>query len=103
MPRACVSVLRASLSCAALLVLTQIPSVLTAAEIPKGPHVLLRLEISITSRTAQPGDMVYFRTASPIIVNSRVVVTPNAYAQGTITVVKRPGRVSGRGELGLRL
>jgi hypothetical protein len=47
--------------------------------------------------------MVYFRTASPIIVNSRVVVAPNAYAQGTVTIVKRPGRVSGRGELGLRL
>ena len=103
MPRACVSILRASCACAALALLTQIPVSLTAADIPKGTHVLLRLENSITSRTAQPGDMVYFRTASPIIVNSRVVVTPNAYAQGTVTVVKRPGRVSGRGELGLRL
>jgi len=103
MQRACVSILRGSLACAALVLLTQIPSVLTAADIPKGTHVLLRLENSITSRTTQPGDMVYFRTASPIIVNSRIVVTPNAYAQGTVTVVKRPGRVSGRGELGLRL
>jgi hypothetical protein len=103
MQRACVSILRASLACAALIFLIQISSVLGAADIPKGTHVLLRLENSITSRTAQPGDMVYFRTASPIIVNSRVVVSPNSYAQGTVTVVKRPGRVSGRGELGLRL
>lgn len=103
MPRACVSILRTSISGAALVLLTQIPSLLTAADIPKGTHILLRLENSITSRTAQPGDLVYFRTSSPIIVNSRVVVTPNAYAQGTVTIVKRPGRVSGRGELGLRL
>lgn len=103
MPRACVSILRALSACAALALLTQIPASLTAADIPKGTHVLLRLENSITSRTARPGDMVYFRTASPIIVNNRVVVTPNAYAQGTVTVVKRPGRLSGRGELGLRL
>ena len=103
MPRACVSILRAPFACAALVLLTQIPSVLSAADIPKGTHVLLRLENSVTSRTAQPGDIVYFRTASPIIVDSRVVVSPNSYAQGTVTVVKRPGRVSGRGELGLRL
>ncbi len=103
MPRACVFILRASFACAALVLVTQIPSVLSAADIPKGTHVLLRLENSITSRTAQPGDMVYFRTASPIVVNSRGVVSPNAYAQGTVTIVKRPGRVSGRGELGLRL
>jgi hypothetical protein len=103
MPRACVSILRASFAWAALVVFIQTSSVLSAADIPKGTHVLLRLENSITSRTAAPGDVVYFRTASPIIVNSRVVVKPNCYAQGTVTVVKRPGRVSGRGELGLRL
>ena len=103
MQRACRSILRAPFACAALVLLPQIPLVLTAAEIPKGTHVLLRLENSITSRTAQPGDMVYFRTASPIIVSSRVVVAPNAYAQGTVTIVNRPGKISGRGELGLRL
>jgi hypothetical protein len=103
MQRACVFILRTALVCAALILLIQPPSVLSAADIPKGTHVLLRLENSLTSRTAQPGDMVYFRTASPIIVNGRVVVSPNCYAQGTVTVVKRPGRVSGRGELGLRL
>jgi hypothetical protein len=77
--------------------------VLNAAEIPKGTHVLLRLENSITTRTAQPGDMVYLRTASPIIVDNRVVTPANCYAQGAVTAVKRGGRVSGRAELGLRL
>jgi hypothetical protein len=103
MPRSNEYVLRTSFAFATLVLLSQAAYVLTAADIPKGTHVLLRLENSITSRTAQPGDMVYFRTASPIIVGSRVVVSPNSYAQGTVTVVKRPGRVSGRGELGLRL
>jgi hypothetical protein len=103
MPRACEFVPCPSFACATLVLLSQIASVLTAVEIPKGTHVLLRLENSVTSRTAQPGDVVYFRTASPIIVDSRVVVFPNSYAQGTVTVVKRPGRLSGRGELGLRL
>jgi type IV secretion system protein VirB10 len=103
MRRACVFILRASFACAALVLLTHLPSALSAADIPKGTHVLLRLENSITSRTAQAGDVVYFRTASPIIVDSRVVVQPGCFAQGTVTLVKRPGRVAGRGELGLRL
>jgi hypothetical protein len=103
MLRVCASVLRASPACAALVLLSQVPPVLNAAEIPKGTHVLLRLENSVTTRTAQPGDMVYLRTASPLIANNRVVVPANCYAQGAVTTVKRGGRVSGRAELGLRL
>jgi type IV secretion system protein VirB10 len=99
----CAFVLRASFACAALAPLSEILPTLNAADIPKGTHVLLRLENSITTRTAQPGDMVYLRTASPIIVNSRVVTPAGCYAQGAVTSVKRGGRVSGRAELGLRL
>lgn len=80
-----------------------VPALLPAAEIPKGTHVLFRVENSISTRTAQPGDIVYLRTASPIIVGNRVVVPPNCYAQATVTSVKRGGRISGRAELGLRL
>jgi type IV secretion system protein VirB10 len=74
-----------------------------AAEIPEGTHVLMRLENTITTRTARPGDKVYLRTASPIIAGDRVVVPPGCFAQATVTVVKRGGRVKGRAELGLRL
>jgi len=37
-----------------------------AAEIPQGAHLLLRMENSISTKTAQAGDFVYLRTASPI-------------------------------------
>jgi len=87
----------------AALLFTQSSPVLWAAEIPKGTHVLLRMVNSITTRTAQAGDQVYLRTASPIGASDRIVVPVNSYVQGVITSVSRGGRVSGQAELSLRL
>jgi len=45
---------------------------------------------------------VYLETVFPILVNSHVVIPPGSYVSGTVTEVKRPGRVKGRGELYVR-
>ena len=74
-----------------------------AADIPQNTHVLLRMVNSISTRTAQPGDYVYLRTASPIDVDGRIVVPVNSYVQGVVSSARRSGRVSGRAELAIRL
>ena len=74
-----------------------------AAEIPQGAHVLLRMENSINTRTAQEGDYVYLRTASPISVDGRIAVPEGSYVQGVVAQSKRGGRVKGRAQLGIRL
>jgi hypothetical protein len=76
---------------------------LSAAEIPKGSHALLRMVNSITTRTAQEGDYVYLRTATPIVVDGQVLVPVDSYVQGIVSHAKRSGRVSGHAELGLRI
>ena len=75
----------------------------TAAEIPQGTHLLLRMENSISTRTAQEGDYVYLRTASPIAVNGQMLVPAGSYVQGTVAQTKRSGKVTGRAELAIRL
>jgi type IV secretion system protein VirB10 len=45
---------------------------------------------------------VYLETVFPILANGRIVIPPGSYVAGTITEMKRPGRVKGRGELYLR-
>src|SRR5579863_10314045 len=75
----------------------------TAAEIPKGAHVLLRMMNSINTRTAQEGDYVYLRTATPISVGGEIVAPVNSYVQGIVSQSKRSGRVAGRAQLGIRL
>lgn len=74
-----------------------------AAEIPQGTHLLLRMENSISTRTAQEGDYVYLKTASPIAAGGQIVVPAGSYVQGAVAQTKRSGRVSGRAELAIRL
>ena len=58
---------------------------------------------SVTTRTAQEGDYVYLRTATPIVAGGQVLVPEGSYVQGVVTHAKRSGRVSGRAELGIRI
>jgi hypothetical protein len=74
-----------------------------AAEIPQGAHVMLRMENSITTRTAKDGDYVYLRTGSPISVAGNIILPVGSYVQGVVTTAKRSGRVKGRAELAIRL
>jgi len=74
-----------------------------AAEIPQGAHVLLRMENSLNTRTAQVGDYVYLRTAVPIANAGAIAVPAGSYVQGVVTEVKRSGRVKGRAQLAIRL
>jgi hypothetical protein len=75
----------------------------SAAEIPKGTHVLLRMLNSITTRTAAVGNQVYLQTAIPIAVNGQILIPAGTYVQGSVSYAKRSGRVKGRAELGIHL
>ena len=76
---------------------------ISAAEIPTGAHALLRLVNSVSTRTAQQGDFVYLRTATPIVSDGAILVPVDSYVQGIVTHAKRSGRVKGVAELGIRI
>jgi len=67
-----------------------------------GTRVPLSIINSISTKHSAEGDRVYLETVFPILANGRVVIPPGSYVAGTVTQVKRPGRVKGRGELYLR-
>jgi type IV secretion system protein VirB10 len=67
-----------------------------------GTRVPLSLINSVSTKSAADGDRVYLETVFPIVIDGRVVIPPGSYVAGTVTSVKRPGRVKGRGELYLR-
>jgi len=75
----------------------------SASDIPQGAHALMRLENSISTRTAREGDYVYMRTASPIAANGQIVVPEGSYVQGVVTHSLRSGRVKGKAELSIRI
>ncbi|MEO8097891.1 MAG: hypothetical protein ABI811_09335 [Acidobacteriota bacterium] len=74
-----------------------------AADIPTGAHVLLRIQNSINSRTAQVGDYVYMQTSTPIAVDGGIAVPVGSHVQGVVAMVQRAGKVKGRAELKIRL
>ncbi len=86
-----------------LLFCALLAAVTWAAEIPPGAHVLLRMENSLNTRTAQEGDYVYLRTAVPIALGGQIAVPAGSYVQGVVTESKRSGRVKGRAQLAIRL
>ncbi|HLJ51393.1 MAG TPA: hypothetical protein VKU01_35545 [Bryobacteraceae bacterium] len=67
-----------------------------------GTRILLNLINSVSTKNAAVGDRVYLETAFPILSDGRIVIPPGSYVAGTVTEVKRAGRVKGRGELYVR-
>jgi type IV secretion system protein VirB10 len=79
------------------------PSSKAKVEVPSGTHIPLVLHNAISTRSARPGDPVYFETLFPVMIDGRVVIPAGSYVSGEVTESKRPGRVKGRGELMIRL
>src|SRR5271156_5459994 len=67
-----------------------------------GTRIPLSMINSVSTKTAASGERVYLESVFPILVNGHVVIPPGSYVAGTVTEIKRPGRVKGRGELYVR-
>ena len=74
----------------------------TAYSIAPGTHILLNMINSVSTKQAVVGDRIYLETAFPVLANGRIVIPQGSWVTGTITEVKRPGKVKGRGELQVR-
>lgn len=71
--------------------------------IPAGTRVAVVLENGISTRSAKPGDSVYFHTSFPITQNNHIIIPVGSYLRGELIESKRPGRIKGRGEFRMRL
>src|SRR4051812_7386336 len=71
-------------------------------KVESGTKVPLSLINSVSTKHSAEGDRVYLETVFPVLVNGRIVVPVGSYVAGTVTQVRKPGRVKGRGELYVR-
>jgi type IV secretion system protein VirB10 len=72
-------------------------------EVPGGTRIPLVIHNGISTRSARPGDPVYFETLFPVMIDGKVVIPAGSYMSGEVTEAKRAGRVKGRAELGIKL
>jgi len=75
------------------------PAAYTVEANTKVPLALIN---SVSTKHSAEGDRVYLETVFPILVNGRIVIPVGSWVTGTVTQVKKPGRVKGRGELYVR-
>jgi type IV secretion system protein VirB10 len=71
-------------------------------QVEPGTRIPLTMLNSVSTKHSAEGDRIYLETAFPILANGRIVIPAGSYVAGTVTEVKRPGRVKGRGELFVR-
>ncbi len=67
--------------------------------VPAGTKILLQLRSAVNSKSARPGDGVYFASTFPVVVGNRVMIPPGVYVQGVVDRVVRAGHVKGRAQL----
>jgi hypothetical protein len=79
------------------------PGTVVKIEVPTGTHIPLVLHNAISTRSARPGDPVYFETSFPVMIDGKVVIPAGSYVSGEVTESKRAGKIKGRAELGVRL
>jgi hypothetical protein len=77
-------------------------TVLKEYVVSSGVRIPLALINSVSTKHSASGDRVYLETVFPILANGKIAIPPGSFVSGTITEIKRPGRVKGRGELYLR-
>lgn len=70
--------------------------------VPAGTRLPLALQSTVSTKHSRDGDRVYLTTNFPVLIDGRVVIPPGSHVAGTVTTAKRPGRVSGKGELFIR-
>ena len=78
------------------------PKPAAVTTVSAGTKVPLSLINTISTKHSMAGDRVYLETAFPILVESRIVIPVGSYVAGTVTEVKKAGRVKGRAELYIR-
>lgn len=70
--------------------------------VASGTTVPLSLINTISTKHSAVGDRVYLETAFPVVVNGKIVIPVGSYVAGTVSQIKKPGRIKGRGELFIR-
>lgn len=71
--------------------------------VPTGTHIPLVLHNAISTRSARPGDPVYFETVFPVLIDGKVVIPAGSYVSGEVTQSKRAGKVKGKAQIAIRL
>lgn len=67
--------------------------------VPQGTAFAMRLQSTISTKTAQVGDRFQAKISAPVHVNGRLAIPEGSNVSGHVILARQPGKASGRGEL----
>lgn len=74
----------------------------TSLVVPAGSRILARLAEPLLARSARPGDTIYLRLATPLLVADQTVIDSGSFVEATVSSAPQL-ESSGRIDMGLRL
>jgi len=77
------------------------PATAPSLTVPVGERLVLELQDSIHTGSSQKGDQVHFQTYREIVVGYQVAIPQGSFVRGTLTEVKKPGRMGRAGQMAL--
>ena len=75
----------------------------TTVTVPAGTTLFARLERSVSTRSAKPGDHVYLQIAHPVVVKNEVVIPAGTYVEATLDTIVGHGWINRGLELRLHV
>jgi hypothetical protein len=69
--------------------------------VPQGTTLVMRLQSTISTKTAQVGDRFVATVTTPVNVNDRLAIPQGSKVSGHVILAQQPGKASGRGQLQL--
>lgn len=69
--------------------------------VPQGAEILVRLNQTLTTQRNESGDQFQAEIVRPVELGNQAVIPSGSRMRGTITHLKRPGRIRGRAEMTL--
>lgn len=75
----------------------------TSITVPAGTPIVMRLDHSISSATAQPGDEFTGNLSQPLVVNGRTLAPEGAAVSGQVLAARKSGRLKDPGYLRIGL
>jgi hypothetical protein len=84
----------AVLSC--ILLMAALAAAQTAAPVPAGTALMVRLETTLATFSNKPGDPFRGRLSQAVVINGNTAIPAGATVEGRVTRVSEPRRISGR-------
>ena len=84
-----------------ILLLVAMAAAQSAAPVPAGTALMVKLETTLATFSNKPGDPFQARLTQAVVLNGRTLIPAGSMIEGRVTKVSEPRRISGKPTIGI--